>query len=36
LSIVAAIVHAHGGAARFDSNVETGSTVTVWLPAEVD
>lgn len=36
LSIVAAIVQAHGGAARFDSTVETGSTVTVWLPAAVD
>jgi two-component system OmpR family sensor kinase len=36
LSIVSAIVHAHGGAVRFDSSVETGSTVTVWLPASVD
>jgi two-component system OmpR family sensor kinase len=36
LSIVAAIVQAHGGAARFDSFVETGSTVTIWLPAIVD
>jgi len=33
LSIVASIVHAHGGTVRFDSAVETGSTVTVWLPA---
>jgi two-component system OmpR family sensor kinase len=33
LSIVAAIVHAHGGTVRFDSTVESGSTVTVWLPA---
>jgi two-component system OmpR family sensor kinase len=33
LSIVAAIVRAHGGTVRFDSAVETGSTVTVWLPA---
>jgi two-component system OmpR family sensor kinase len=33
LSIVATIVHAHGGSVRFDSRVETGSTVTVWLPA---
>jgi two-component system OmpR family sensor kinase len=33
LSIVAAIVEAHGGTVRFDSLVETGSTVTVWLPA---
>jgi two-component system OmpR family sensor kinase len=32
LSIVAAIVKAHGGSVRFDSAVETGSTVTVWLP----
>jgi two-component system OmpR family sensor kinase len=33
LAIVAAIVHAHGGTVRFDSTVEYGSTVTVWLPA---
>jgi two-component system OmpR family sensor kinase len=33
LSIVAAIVQAHGGTVRFDSAVETGSTVTLWLPA---
>src|SRR5439155_18912935 len=33
LSIVAAIVRAHGGSVRFDSDVEQGSTVTVWLPA---
>ena len=33
LSIVATIVRAHGGAVRFDSTVEGGSTVTVWLPA---
>jgi two-component system OmpR family sensor kinase len=33
LSIVSAIVNAHGGTVRFDSSVETGSTVTVWLPA---
>jgi two-component system, OmpR family, sensor kinase len=33
LSIVAAIVRAHGGSVRFDSDVNTGSTVTVWLPA---
>jgi two-component system OmpR family sensor kinase len=33
LSIVAAIVRAHGGTVRFDSSVESGSTVTVWLPA---
>jgi two-component system, OmpR family, sensor kinase len=32
LSIVAAIVRAHGGTVRFDSSVESGSTVTVWLP----
>jgi two-component system OmpR family sensor kinase len=36
LSIVAAIVKAHGGSVRFDSAVETGSTVTVWLPAAPD
>jgi two-component system OmpR family sensor kinase len=33
LSIVAAIVRAHGGTVRFDSAVEAGSTVTIWLPA---
>jgi two-component system, OmpR family, sensor kinase len=33
LSIVATIVRAHGGSVRFDSTVESGSTVTVWLPA---
>ncbi len=33
LSIVAAVVRAHGGSVRFDSDVATGSTVTVWLPA---
>ena len=33
LSIVASIVQAHGGAVRFDSSVEAGSTVTIWLPA---
>jgi two-component system OmpR family sensor kinase len=33
LSIVAAIVRAHGGSVRFDSDVDRGSTVTVWLPA---
>jgi two-component system OmpR family sensor kinase len=33
MSIVAAIVHAHGGSVRFDSSVQTGSTVTMWLPA---
>jgi two-component system, OmpR family, sensor kinase len=33
LSIVATIVRAHGGTVRFDSTVETGSTVTVTLPA---
>jgi two-component system OmpR family sensor kinase len=36
LSIVAAIVQAHGGSVRFDSTVETGSTVTMWLPAAPD
>jgi two-component system, OmpR family, sensor kinase len=36
LSIVAAIVRAHGGSVRFDSAVETGSTVTVWLPAATE
>jgi two-component system OmpR family sensor kinase len=33
LSIVAAIVRAHGGSVQFDSSVERGSTVTLWLPA---
>lgn len=33
MSIVAAVVRAHGGTVRFDSSVEEGSTVTVWLPA---
>jgi two-component system OmpR family sensor kinase len=33
LSIVATIVRRHGGSVRFDSTVEGGSTVTVWLPA---
>jgi len=33
LSIVSAVVSAHGGSVRFDSEVERGSTVTVWLPA---
>jgi two-component system, OmpR family, sensor kinase len=36
LSIVAAIVRAHGGAVRFDSSVESGSTITLWLPAASD
>ena len=33
LSIVATIVRSHGGTVRFDSAVETGSTVTVVLPS---
>jgi two-component system OmpR family sensor kinase len=33
LAIVASIVAAHGGTVRFESTVETGSTVTVTLPA---
>jgi two-component system OmpR family sensor kinase len=32
LSIVASLVQAHGGTVHFDSSVETGSTVSVWLP----
>jgi two-component system OmpR family sensor kinase len=32
LAIVATIVAAHGGTVRFDSSVEAGTTVTVWLP----
>lgn len=31
MAIVAAIVRAHGGGVRFDSDVERGSTVTMWL-----
>jgi two-component system OmpR family sensor kinase len=33
LSIVAALVADHGGRVAFDSTVEHGTTVTVWLPA---
>jgi two-component system OmpR family sensor kinase len=33
LSIVATIIRGHGGSVRFDSSIEGGSTVTVWLPA---
>jgi two-component system OmpR family sensor kinase len=36
LSIVAAIVRAHGGSVRFESDVERGSTVTVRLPAATE
>jgi two-component system, OmpR family, sensor kinase len=32
MSIVAAIVRSHGGAVYFESSVEDGSTVSVWLP----
>ena len=32
MSIVAAVTAAHGGTVRFDSSVESGSTVTLWLP----
>ncbi len=32
MAIVAAAVQAHGGTVRFDSTVERGSTVSVWLP----
>jgi two-component system OmpR family sensor kinase len=32
MAIVAALVQAHGGDVRFDSSVESGSTVTVRLP----
>jgi len=32
LSIVATVVRQHGGSVRFDSTVEGGSTVTLWLP----
>jgi len=35
LSIVDSIVRAHGGSVHFESTVERGSTVTVWLPAAV-
>ncbi len=34
MAIVAAVVRAHGGSVRFDSSIERGSTVTVWLPAQ--
>jgi two-component system OmpR family sensor kinase len=34
MSIVAAIVRSHGGTVRFDSDVDRGSTVTVWLPSQ--
>ena len=33
LAIVASIVSRHGGTVRFDSTVEQGSRVTVWLPS---
>ncbi|MGH8962120.1 MAG: sensor histidine kinase, partial [Jatrophihabitantaceae bacterium] len=33
LAIVASIVQMHGGTVQFQSTVEDGSTVTVWLPA---
>lgn len=33
LAIVASVVYSHGGTVRFDSSVETGSTVTIRLPA---
>jgi two-component system OmpR family sensor kinase len=33
MAIVAAIVRAHGGSVRFESDVERGSTVTMWLPS---
>lgn len=33
LAIVASLVQAHGGSIRFDSDVATGSTVSVYLPA---
>ncbi|WP_375475180.1 sensor histidine kinase [uncultured Jatrophihabitans sp.] len=36
MSIVAAIVRAHGGTVRFDSSVEGGSTAVVWLPPATD
>ena len=32
LSIVATVVRQHGGSVQFDSTVEGGSTVTLWLP----
>jgi two-component system OmpR family sensor kinase len=34
LAIVASIVSQHHGTVHFDSSVERGSTVTIWLPAE--
>jgi len=33
LSIVASIARAHGGSVHFESTVERGSTVTIWLPS---
>jgi two-component system OmpR family sensor kinase len=36
LAIVASIVSQHGGTVHFESTVERGSTVTIWLPARTD
>jgi two-component system, OmpR family, sensor kinase len=33
LAIVVSIVQMHGGTVQFQSTVQDGSTVTVWLPA---
>jgi two-component system OmpR family sensor kinase len=33
MAIVASIVQSHGGSVWFDSAVQTGSTVTLWLPS---
>ncbi len=35
LAIVASIVAQHGGTVHFDSTVEHGSTVTIWLPGRI-
>jgi two-component system OmpR family sensor kinase len=35
MSIVSSIVGSHGGTVRFDSSVETGSTVTIRLPSGI-
>ncbi|MGI8665623.1 MAG: sensor histidine kinase, partial [Jatrophihabitans sp.] len=35
LAIVREIVHRHGGSIDFESEVDTGSTFTVWLPQRV-
>jgi signal transduction histidine kinase len=36
LAIVATIVAQHEGTVHFESSVEHGSTVTIWLPVRTD